>query len=84
MTEKKSVTLAEGAEMLIERLLKEPSPEKRLRDTLSLFHEIEKKAVHEAAIIYKLGGHCALIRLFIEHYGLEWSGRPGIPSEDDT
>jgi len=72
MTEKKSVTLEEGAEMLVVRILAETDPQKRVEDVIWIFRSVEKKAIREAAIIYKLGGEAALLRLFA-HHGIEWN-----------
>jgi pyruvate kinase len=67
---KTGVTLEEGAGMLIARIL--AGELRDGREVVAIFRDVEKKAIHEAAIVFRLGGPEALIRLF-EHHGIQWS-----------
>jgi hypothetical protein len=66
---KKTVTLEEGAAMLVDRIMADSTREKHIQDTVSCFREVQKVAIHEAAICLHLGGLPALSRLF-EHHGI--------------
>lgn len=65
------MSLLEGAEMLVARILAEPDPQKRVEEVIALFRSVEKKTIHEAAIVYNLGGEGAFRRLVAFH-GIRW------------
>jgi len=66
---KTGVTLEEGADMLVARAL--AGELRDVREVVTIFREVEKKAIREAAIVYSVGGEPALLRLFA-HHGIKW------------
>lgn len=65
----RTVTLEEGAAMLVDRIMADSTRDKHIEDTVLCFREVQKVAIHEAAICLHLGGLPALSRLF-EHHGI--------------
>jgi len=63
------VTLEEGAAILVDRVLAEPDREKNIAFVLEAFKSVQAVAIHEAKIVFTIGGAAALHRLF-NHHGM--------------